>query len=106
MLTVMSLNPSGDRLRDKLALRLRQIEWDSGIGKENRAAAETDTYLSGWIGRVEGQLAVIREQVREINEQIRHMSTRLDRLTFSLFAVGGTIVAGLIVLLVDRFAGG
>jgi hypothetical protein len=59
--------------------------------------------LEGRVGSVEGQLDVFREQV---NERLRDMSVRLDRLTFSLFAVGGAIITGLVVLLVNQFTGG
>ena len=59
--------------------------------------------LEGRVGSVEAQLDVFREQV---NERLRDMSVRPDRLTFSLFAVGGAIITGLVVLLVNQFTGG
>ena len=64
------------------------------------------------LGRIEGNQEQMNERLREMNGRFDRVDTRFDRadtrfdrLLLALLAVGATIVAALIVILVKLFLG-
>ena len=63
------------------------------------------------LGVVEGRIAEqsvalqdlrtdIREGLKEVNVRVDHLSSRIDRMFLSSWAIGGGIIASLIVLMI------
>lgn len=55
------------------------------------------------IGRLEGATAALLEGQREIRTSLQALTQRLDRLFYTILAVGGAVIAAVIA---SRFIGG
>ena len=63
-------------------------------------ATETD---DSRLGRLEGQMEQVIVTLQEMRQDIRAVNSRIDRLFLSTWAIGGGIIA---TLLVQMFRGG